>query len=232
MKHKLLGGNLKIEFSGRKIFYNSDKSTLYHLVHSLEKIENLVKALPEKIEGAFIDGGANNGLYSILLCEKYKQNKIYAFEASNDLTKIIEKNIDSENFVLCNKAIAATTGEIRFFTDKESDQIGSTIFDNVEAFAKNEKDIQTSVVQAVSLKDFIENEGIERVAVLKLDIQGGEYEALSHNPEILEKVDILILECMLLEDQAFPLLDLAREYFPHKKVINSVAFGADIMFYR
>ena len=228
---RFTGLSFKIKYKGSLLKYNFDKSTLYHLIESFPKIEKQIELLPNEIDGVIIDGGANNGVFSFHFSKKY-QNEIYAFEPSPKLGAIIEQNLKGGNVFLEPMAIGSETGEISFYNDPLSDQTGSTIEKNVTLFAHSNQRIEKTIVNSITLKDFKESKGIEKIGLLKLDIQGKEYDVLNSNPELLEHIDILMIEVFLKEDSAFELIDLIRKYYPNYVVTNQIAFGADFIFYK
>lgn len=207
-----------------------DKSTIYHLLNSFGKLERLVDALPAQPAGVAIDGGANNGLFSFLLHERFPQARIYAFEPAPELQPYLRRNLGSVTVTLREAALAEASGEVTLYFCGDADQVGSTIRDNVEIFASPKSKVEEHRVPAVSLDDFVQSEGIERIAVLKLDVQGAELPILKGGTRALEITDVLLLECTFLDASLTDLLDFAKARFPYWKTVNAVYYGADIMF--
>ncbi len=218
---------LSLNLNGRKYVQNKDKLTLFHLHFSYPKLKKMVRMIPSEINGIIIDGGANNGLFSVLVAEKFYNTKIYAFEPYPKMLPILRNNFNGLNIELVEKALSDKTEKINLYTSKESDQIGSLIKDNVEVFRS---DIQSHLVDAIRLDDFVEQQKIDRIAVLKLDVQGAEYKILYSALESLKRTDHLIIELMFIEETVFDLMELIRPIFPYYKVINKVSYGADIIF--
>lgn len=226
----LLGRPVQIKVKGKWFLQNLDKSTVYHLLNSYSKIERLVQALPAQIEGVAIDGGANNGLFSLFLNQRFPETPIFAFEPSDALLPFLQKNLEIDHVEIRKEALAEINGEISFFFSEDADQIGSIHRENVEEFEKNPSRIGVNQVAAITLDSFIQEKGIERIGVLKLDVQGAELSILKGAQKALEITDCILIEIMLLEPSSFELLDLVRKRFPYHKVINPVSYGADMLF--
>ena len=226
----LVGRPVQVNINGRWFTQNLDKSTVYHLLNSYSKVGELANAIPSRKEGVIIDGGANNGLFSFLVKNRFPQAVIHAFEPSPALLPFLQKNLDKEGIRIHAKALSMQTGELSFFYSPDADQIGSLEKESVEEFEKREGKIFSRKVPAISLDSFLQEEKIDKIWVLKLDVQGAEYSILKGAQNALEKTDYLLVEVMLIEPTSFELLDFIRAKFPYHKVINSVSFGADILF--
>ena len=220
---------LILNINGRKFYQNNDQSTLYHLLNSYPKLKKMVSYIPEDVDGGVIvDGGANNGLYSFLVAQRFPRVRIIACEPSSTLQGVLEKNFSDLNIKLIAKALSDKTEKLSLYTSKDSDQIGSTIKENVEAFKKS--GLETTLVDGISLEDLMISENIQKISLLKLDVQGAEYNILKDADSVLDRTDYLMLEVMLIEPSAFDLIQLIRVKFPFYTVINKVSYGADILF--
>ena len=219
----------KIKVNHQEFYQNSDKSVLYHIIHSYSKIEKMVKMIPADAEGTIIDGGANNGLFSFLASFKF-QGKIFAFEPSDVLIPVLKKNFSNKNIELITKALSDKTGFVTFYISSQSDQASSLIKRNVLYFEKKPNRFKEITVEAITLDEFVKQEGIKRISILKLDLQGSEYSVLKNSISVLEKTDYLLIEVTFLESGIFDMIELIRKYFQYHIVINPVFLGADILF--
>jgi len=226
----VLGRPIWIPLVGRRFWLNFDSATYYHLIHSTDKVKNLVAAIPSNIRGAIIDGGANHGLFSVLASQKFTKEKIFALEPYDKVLPILKKNVAGSQVKIVEKALAANDGEVVFYTDPSSDQVGSILLDNLKSFVSKNATIKENRVPAISLKSLVDMEGLDKVGVLKLDIQGAEYAILEYSDEVLAITDCLILEVILLEPSSLDLLEKAKRFFPYYKPLNPIAYGADIIF--
>lgn len=87
----------------------------------------------------------------------------------------------------------------------------------------------TSTKTSVKTLDFLLS-SYARISVIKLDLQGGEFAALQGATETLKKTDYLIMEVYTKAPGALEAAALALQTFPYWKAINSVPYGADILF--
>ena len=224
----IFGGPLVFKIAGRKFYQHKDAATLYLLLDSYSKLEKMVNMIPEYTSGVIIDGGANNGLFSFLTALRFPSANIIALEPSQTLKVILDKNFRNLPIELVPKALLDKSGRVTLYTSESSDQVSSIFVDNVGALGH--KEIGSIEVEAISLSDLLKERNIEKIAVLKLDVQGAEYQILKNADHILEVTDYLIIELMFIEPSIFDLMDLIRAKFPHYTVINKVAYGADILF--
>lgn len=121
-----------------------------------------------------IDLGACLGEFSIEVNKQFNLKKSILVEANptnfNKISKL-------ENFTLINKiATHAESDQLKFFNeDAASPYNGSTIFNNFTSSLKQH------LISTISLKDLISQLNLdenEDVDILKIDIEGGEYELL------------------------------------------------------
>lgn len=65
-------------------------------------VRNKIESLPVS-DGIALDIGANHGMYTSLLAQKFK--KVYAFEPHPDNFKIIQERVTDKNVEFVNKAV-------------------------------------------------------------------------------------------------------------------------------
>lgn len=215
----------KVPVMGRMFYQNTDRSTLFHVVHSYPKIERMVNALPDKINGAVIDCGANNGLFSFCMAHRYPDAKIYAVEPLNELEGVLAKNIPHATVI--KKAVAGPGDQVVFYSSADSDQVGSIFPENVAPFVDR---VTYRHAEKTTLDELTYQYRIGKISVLKVDIQGAELLALEYGRTAMEKADFLFLEVFLYDSNAVDLVRLVGEYFPYHKPINPIIYGADILF--
>lgn len=138
-----------------------------------------------------LDIGANNGLFSKYLVEKGCES-LYLFEPNKEATKNIRSIIGNHSkYEVIEKAVSANGGDLTFYVSHNNTTIGSTSRDHV---AKHANPIEIKV-PSISLKTFIEERNLEKIDLIKMDIEGGEYVII----ESLEEEIFNITESFLIE---------------------------------
>ncbi|WP_131701427.1 FkbM family methyltransferase [Chryseobacterium sp. FH2] len=142
-----------------------------------DKPLNLIKKKPEII----VDLGAHIGMTSIYFALKYPDSKIISVEASLENFLLLEQNTSSFKNIQCINAAA-------YFED------GIVNFGNDELSYNqkvSEKGIET---EAITVESLIKKHTLDKIDLLKIDIEGGEIELLSKNNSWLKKVKNIIIE--------------------------------------
>lgn len=115
-----------------------------------------------------VDLGANRAAFSRGLIEKYGCRSI-ALEANPKLASEIE---NERYLAVFNYAVSASEGVLRFHlaeNDEESSIYGS----------RNSTSVPSIEVESIHLERFLASRSIQKIDVLKLDIEGAEIEVLA-----------------------------------------------------
>lgn len=135
-----------------------------------------------------LDLGANLGIISILLSKKFPFTKIYSFEASPINFQNFVKNIEDNNctnITPFNLAVWSTTNATLEIPTSPTNSGGSSIYYKQEFFTQ----YPVSKVKTISLEDILSQNNIESCKLLKIDVEGAEYEIFHSFPE--EKLKII-----------------------------------------
>lgn len=145
-------------------------------------------------EKAIVDLGAQAGIYSLYIayCVKNKNARIYSFEPDPDNFKQLCKNIEinklKEIITPFKKAVAKDNGKLFFYTSNQSSR-SSSLFNIKMSGSK-------VMVDSISLQSLFKMLKLNRCDVLKVDIEGAEYEVFYNSPtEIVKKIDNICMEC-------------------------------------
>lgn len=158
------------------------ESTL--LRHSIK----LLSKLKDQSNLVVYDVGANYGFLSLVWgkISASAGGKVYSFEPSPTVSLVTEKNFsinNMENIEFHKKAIGNMNGSIDLYDGKTSSNV------------LQKKDFKPVKVDIVSLDEFTRNRGIDRIDLIKIDVDGIEYDILQGAKEILNKhKPILIVE--------------------------------------
>jgi len=129
-----------------------------------------------------LDLGANLGIISILLSKKFPFTKIYSFEASPINYQNFLKNIEDNNCTNIspfNLAVWSTTDDTIEIPTSPTNSGGSSIYYKPEFFTQ----YPVSKVQTISLEDIFNQNDIENCKLLKIDVEGAEYEIFKTFPK-------------------------------------------------
>jgi FkbM family methyltransferase len=140
-----------------------------------------------------LDIGAGIGDFSIYSAYGKPNTVIYAFEPFIDSYQLLIKNLTLngiDNVITFQRALWRQSGRLSLdFSHGEPLQVISQGIENVTDVAG------TNTVQALCLQEFIIDQAIERIQLMKLDCEGAEYEILMGAPrKTLTKIERLIME--------------------------------------
>jgi FkbM family methyltransferase len=115
-----------------------------------------------------LDLGASVGLATLRLLASHPGAKVVAVEADPVLIPRLRANVAGLPVTVVHAAVAASSGEREFFRS-DIDSWGNSL--------DNTSGTQTAVaVPALSLGDLLDRHQIDRVDLLKLDVEGAEWE--------------------------------------------------------
>lgn len=145
-----------------------------------------------KINGTpkvIIDLGANIGLFSLLMRKKFPYAKIIAIEADPKNFLVLRQNMERFSEVFCiNAAIWNTKTKLKIDSSDNTAEWGRT----VSSITNEEKNI--TVIDAITMRDVKNEYYLETIDILKIDIEGAEYELFLTDTEWLDDVKVVIVE--------------------------------------
>lgn len=191
------------------------------------------------------DVGANRGDISHLYHDVFPEAEIHAFEPFPQTYGVLEENFSGATFMHCvPKALSNTEGVRQLYVNKNVDtnsllkptRMGLSSDSQVENLSRI--DIQTT-----TLDIYCAQNGIERIDILKMDVQGGELDILKGAQRLLEqnKIGLIYTETYFLEQyEGHPLFHeisgLLHKYGFYLQDIYSPIYGkgclawADVIF--
>ena len=118
----------------------------------------------------FVDGGANLGIYSMVAANLVgKSGLVLAFEAAAETFKKLNKNIEINNFKnikLFNYALSDQEGTARFYHINNAP--------NSYSLGGETSGSDFEEVNLITLSKVVQDEGIDKIDVIKLDVEGAE----------------------------------------------------------
>ena len=150
--------------------------------------------------------------------------KIICVEPNPVLLPLLHQNVPDAEII--EAAIGPKPGTATLYTAPSSHQMSSVYKDSVTLFSAA---VETISVPVVTLDDILPDGPID---LLKLDIQGAEYDALRNHAEMLDRVKWCICEFSFIAPNVLELGQLLTSKYDHYEALNSVAYGADLLFGR
>jgi FkbM family methyltransferase len=113
-----------------------------------------------------------------------------AAEISDKAISIFESiHSGNKNVTLVKKAVSEKTGEITIYSDPNNSLVGSVFPDHTNGLS------ESYTVPSTSLGDLLSENSVDRVSILKIDVEGSEYAIFEGvSDETLSKVDNIIME--------------------------------------
>lgn len=129
-----------------------------------------------------VDIGAHIGVFSVFAATSSTAGKVFALEPFPPNYELLQKNISLNclrNVVSIRKAIAGEPGKRRLFV--------SPVNTGAHSLQPGYLGLESIEVEAISLRDLIDEHRIDKIDYLKIDCEGSEYEILLNCPEDLLK---------------------------------------------
>lgn len=133
-----------------------------------------------------VDIGANVGAFTVMAANQVKQGKIIAVEPVSGNFQMLSQNIamnGMKNVSLIQKAVGGQEGEMEIFSSGSQSSLywGEGL--------KKEK------VQLTTLAKVLDEHGIDKVDLLKMDCEGAEFDILLQSgDETLKKIRTIVME--------------------------------------
>lgn len=149
-----------------------------------------------KSSDVVFDIGANSGIFAVLAKVYNSDSKVFAFEPQPNIFQVLKKNNGINNFdIKCeNIALSNQEGKLPFYN------YGTNTFDSNTTAGSLNKEWRTEnqesiMVDVRTLANYIENNFINKIDLIKIDVETFEYEVLLGYEKYLSKHQpIIILE--------------------------------------
>jgi len=155
----------------------------------------VIKNVINKKDPICFDIGAHIGESVVYFNKLFNNPLIYSFEPSPNSFEILKKN-NYKNNLCFNYAISNMTGNTVFYENEISHtnslvKINPLSVDSI----KKQKTVNSKInVKAIKLDDFIIEQKIKKIDVLKIDVQGAEALVLEGGDNALKLSKIVIVE--------------------------------------
>ena len=189
-----LSGNIKIKICNFFINASTNKNNMSSsLLHKCyfgdEKILAAIKKISDHKKVFFLDCGSNYGFYSFYIASLSSGNQVLAFEASSKTFNAFKANLALNNFKNIdyrNLAINEISGKFITFYESPNDWESSAAHNNF----KNNKavTVETTTID----KELLNKNLINFAVIIKLDIEGNEFNAIQGGLDTILKYKPLI----------------------------------------
>lgn len=167
-----------------KEFYYHHGSAFYDTYIEIFET-NIYEFKTTSLTPIILDCGSNMGISVLYFSKKYPNAKILAFEPDETVLPFLERNIQSQkiqNVELYKKAVWTEETDLKFFTDKG---MGGRVGVNYEN--------QTpKIIKSLRLRDFLSKGN--PIDMLKIDIEGSEYDVIQDCEDLLFNVNNIFIE--------------------------------------
>jgi len=154
----------------------------------------------QDVGGVILDVGAHAGYFALWAIAQNSEAKIFCLEpikANFDFLKENIKENKAKNIKAENVALYKETGQVSIFLSEDSHN------HSLLPISENKE-----IVKAVSFADFVKKNKIKNISLLKMDIEGGEYEIFQNSTvEISTITENIFLEYHQTESKNFKVIE-------------------------
>jgi FkbM family methyltransferase len=162
----------------------------------------LCSMLKDANDYLILDVGAHVGLYSKKIKEICPSAKVYAFEPHPVTFQKLRDKADTQGYTALNLGCSDVKGKFDLYDYQEKEASVSQGSSHASLFAGVIQDIHKSTgsnswsVQVTTIDDFVEEYGISRIDLLKIDTEGNEYKVLLGAKKSIkeDKIDVIQFE--------------------------------------
>lgn len=174
------------------IFFNGELKDNYigHIMSEIYKEQVYAPFLMDKSGLTILDVGANVGLTAQYFSD---YGKVYAVEPAKEhfecLSEMVKFNKLEDKIIPINKALYINNDELPFFHNRNRTMYSLHM-------AVNDNSVAPEKVKCVRLDDLFKEYKINKIDLMKLDVEGSEIEILSSDSfkKVADKIDQIIIE--------------------------------------
>ena len=192
-----------------------------------------------------IDIGSNKGQFILLCLKFFSKIKVYSFEPIKEILKKQKKFFKFYTKIFYyNLGVGSINKHSIFFITNRIDSSSFLKINNVKNFSKNYDITEKRKIKIATLDRILGKKKLDRPILMKIDVQGYEFEVLKGASKILRKIDYLLLEVSknqmyktqpienkiinFLKKNSFIILDRGK----WTKIVNTNFYQRDILLKR
>ena len=157
----------------------------------------------------FLDVGAHTGLYTLLVKGINPEVLVYSFEPVPSVYQHLKLNIALNNFtetVTIEQAVVASSSAERVPFFVSPTQLATSSLKS--EFTQDRHQAETIFVKSYGLDDYVKLNKIQKVDLIKIDVEGAEGEVLAGGQAVLRHHrPIILCEILPKNRQAFPKIE-------------------------
>lgn len=144
-----------------------------------------------------LDIGANIGYYSVILSQLVGPGgRVHAFEINESVIELLEQNIQlagTANICLVRKAVSVVSGNADFYAPSPGSEMEGGLRESRRYHAQ-----KVIRVETVSIDDYMREQALSKVDIIKIDIEGGELDAFHGATRLLTSANrpIILFESL------------------------------------
>lgn len=217
----LFAGSVVDRSTGARFFFRRGTDDLYNVMPSGEMDVHEAILAPLSPGDVFVDVGANVGYYTTLAALRVgERGQVVAFEANPLTAEQLRRNIAAND--LGNVKVveaAAFDGSAVCATI----YVPRNVFGMASVHENGASGVAAYPVECTTIA--AECNELPRIKMLKMDIEGAEYEALRGAGSVLDRVENIVVECNRRADEIVALL-MARGFAVRKLQFGPYLLGS------
>jgi FkbM family methyltransferase len=174
-------------------------------------VRRLNDFIPENDHPLILDCGANIGFSSLSYKRQFPNAKIIAFEPDPEFAPVLQRNLER------NGAGDVEVVDAAIWVENGTSQWRCEGIDGSHLSAETGETAKTTTVRTVDLCDYLN----KPVDLIKMDIEGAEYEVINHVGKKLKNVKAMSIECHLRQTTIVPFSKIL-------KVLSAAGFKLSI----
>jgi FkbM family methyltransferase len=160
-------------------------TTDFSVLEQVFTTDELSFQLPSPVR-SIVDAGANIGLVSVVLAERYPEATVVALEVDDGNFRLLEENTKPHKNVICVKK-GLWSHETFLVIDNPDAEAW--------AFTVHEEPENPNGIPAIGVPDVLKFLNTDRIDLLKVDIEGSEVEVFSGDAQRwIDKVNVIAVE--------------------------------------
>lgn len=167
-----------------------------------------------KQSNVILDIGANTGVYSLVSSIMNPKAKVYSFEPSKRVHDKLKENVglnQFKNIKTYDVALSNKNGEAIFYDVLSEHQYSASLNSKMLDESKEVKKVETKV-KTSRLEDFVVEEGIEQIDLIKLDVEKHEKEVIEGMGALIDKFRPVLFIEILDDDIASYIENVIRPF--------------------